>query len=499
MSNYHHLLSKSRYVSGLQCEKKFWIEKNQKELVPPVSAADEARFAAGNTIGELAQQRFLGGKDATPDEFYDWGPSYEKTKQWIEEGETIIYEASFFHEGCMAALDIFLKVGEEIHAVEVKSSTSVKGYHLTDCSYQYHIMKSAGFTPDRFFLMHINNQCVRNGEINLEELFTLSDITDEVLELQDGIEDRIENLKEVIQQEERPEVQIGEHCDKPFSCPLKSYCWKDEPQPDILRIPYLKNKWALYYSGKKRFEDIEEEMLSPSARPLWRGVVHGEKIVRPEKIASFLDTLEYPLYFFDFETIGPTVPMYDGTRPYQAIPVQYSLHVVLGKDVDPYHYSFLASFREEGLPHEELLEHMLEDLGTSGTILAYNQSFEIGRIKELAQLYPEHKEALGKLLARFKDLIIPFKRKDWYLPEMMGSASIKAVFPAVCPEEEGYSELDIAEGGTASLDLLALANRAVPEHEVEELREKLLAYCEMDTWAMVRIWEEMKLKVESYA
>lgn len=490
MINYRHILSKSRYVSGLQCEKKFWIEKNQKDLVPPVSAADQARFDAGHDIGALAQERFPGGKDATPEEFYDWGPSYEKTKQWIEEGERTIYEAAFFHDGCMAALDIFLKVGDEIHAVEVKSSTKVKDYHLTDSSYQYHIMKSAGFEPDRFFLMHINNQYERNGELDLEQLFALSDITEEVLELQEGIEDRIENLKVVLQQPERPEVQIGQHCGDPFGCPLKYMCWKDVPSPNVLSIPYLKDKWALFFEGKQRFEDLEESMISPSARPLWRGVVYGESILKSEKLKAFLDTLEYPLYFFDFETIAPVVPLYDGTRPYQALPVQYSLHIISEPGSEVEHKAFLPSF-SDSLPYKELLDQMIKDLGARGTILAYNQGFEKGKIKLLGSLFPEHKEACDKLLARFNDLIIPFKQKSWYNPDMMGSASIKKVFPSICPDDDGYGQLDIAEGETASRELLALAQGIVPEDEVEALRGKLLAYCEMDTWAMVRIWEEM--------
>ena len=212
MTTYKHKLSKSRYIAGKQCVKKLYLGKYKRELATLASASQEALFAQGDQVGAWAVKRFPNGKDATPESFYDYGPSIEKTKEWINNGEEVIYEASFFHDEVMAALDIFVQQDGKRIAIEVKSSAGVHDYHLDDGALQYWVMNNSGYTPDVFYLLHINNQYVRDGEINPEQLFHLEDITELVIAKQQEVVDTLKELKATLELKQAPEVSIGPHC-----------------------------------------------------------------------------------------------------------------------------------------------------------------------------------------------------------------------------------------------------------------------------------------------
>lgn len=494
MTTYKHKLSKSRYIAGKQCVKKLYLGKYLRELAAPISANQEAIFLQGDLVGEWAKKRFPNGKDATPESFYDYGPSIEKTKEWIDRGEEVIYEASFFHDKVMAALDIFIQKDGKRIAIEVKSSTSLHDYHLDDGALQYYVMNNSGFTPDVFYLIHINNQYVREGAVDPEQLFHLEDITEQVVSKQNEVAAKLEELKAVLAQKEIPEVEIGPHCDDPFECEFKAHCWQHIPKDSVFEIYRIGSKsWKYVNQGIFAIKDIpDEDQFSERQEVQIKGVKHNASFIDKTAIKSFLGTWEFPLYFFDFETIGPAIPIYDGTSPYKQYAVQYSLHVLKEDHSELTHTDFLPTFDKD--PREELIIRMINDLGTSGSIVTYNMGFEKGKIKQLAEDFPQYEQQLLAINERIVDLLIPFRSSWYYTAEMKGSASIKYVLPALCPNapDLDYTTLKVGNGGDASNLLKALAEGSIPETKIQELRNDLLAYCKLDTLAMVKIWEVLQ-------
>ena len=489
------VISKSRFVSGIQCAKKLYFDINRKDLKPAISEQQELLFSTGHVVGELAQRAFPNGKDASPENYYDFSKSIQDTKDWIGSGVKTIYEAAFSSNGVLAALDILHHTENERWAIEVKSSTDVKKYHLTDASLQYWVMNLSGFRPDKFFLMHINNTYVKNGDINPNELFTLADITDDVIANQEWVENNLQNLKNILEAGQEPVVEIGKHCDSPFNCDYKHHCWKHIPEQSVFSLYSPSGlDWKLYEKGIFKITDIPEDTALNHRQTLQ---VNGQKSanshVDTDKIKAFLNEWRFPLYFFDFETIFPALPVLNGTRPFQQVPFQYSLHIIEEIGAEYSHKEFLADpndFNGNAIdPRKQLIEQMKVDFGEIGSVVAYNASFEITRLKELAIAFPEDQVFLEGIIGRFVDLLIPFRSGWHYHPEMGNSASIKYVLPAIAPEFS-YQDLEISNGGDASNTFLNMINKTFTGDEVK-VREALKKYCERDTLGMVKIWEEL--------
>lgn len=490
------VISKSRFVSGIQCEKKLYYDIFRKELKPKISEQQAALFASGHEIGAFAQKVFPNGVDASPENYYDFSKSILDTKNWVESGVKTIYEAAFSQEGVLAALDILHQKDEERWAIEVKSSTGVKEYHITDASLQYWVMQKSGFRPDRFFLMHINNSYVKNGDIIPSELFTLSDITEQVVSNQNWVTENLELLKNMLTSQIEPVIEIGKHCGNPFSCDYTHHCWKHIPEKSVFSLYSPRGlDWDLYQRGILSMTDIPESVeLNHRQQLQVNGLKNGSSYIDKTPIKEFLSQWNYPLYFFDFETIFPSIPVLNGTRPFQQIPFQYSLHVIPEQDRVALHKEFLAQpsdFNDSTTidPRKQLIEQLKADIGPSGSIVAYNASFEIGILKELAVAFPEDEEFLNQLIGRFVDLLVPFRNAWYYLPEMGGSASIKSVLPAIAPDFS-YSDLEIGNGNDASNIFHAMIKTQFTGDEAKT-REALKKYCERDTYGMIVLWKEL--------
>ena len=489
------VISKSRFVSGIQCSKKLYFDIFRKDLKPEISEQQELLFSTGHEIGVLAQSAFPNGKDASPENYYDFSKSIQDTKDWIDSDVKTIYEAAFSSNGVLAALDILHHTENERWAIEVKSSSEVKKYHLTDASLQYWVMNKSGFKPDKFFLMHINTAYIKDGDINPKELFTLADITNEVIGNQLWVEENLEDLKNILSTEIEPVVEIGKHCGSPFECDYKHHCWKHIPEQSVFSLYNPRGlDWKLYEQGIFKIIDIPETVSLNHRQNLQ---VSGQKIAHSHidktSISEFLNNWEFPLYFFDFETIFPALPVLNGTRPFQQVPFQYSLHILEQCGDNYTHKEFLAEpkdFNEISIdPRKKLIEQMKLDFGEIGSIVAYNATFEISRLKELAIAFPEDRDFIENIINRFVDLLIPFRNAWFYHPEMGGSASIKAVLPAIAPEFN-YKDLEISNGGDASNIFLSMINNKFIGDEIFT-RESLKKYCERDTLGMVIIWEEL--------
>ncbi|MFM2286693.1 MAG: hypothetical protein RLZZ543_2190 [Bacteroidota bacterium] len=493
-------LSKSRFVAGCQCEKKLFFDVYQRELRAEISQQQQAIFDTGHSIGALAQQVFPNGKDATEGMNGNWQLAIQRTKDWLQSGLTSIYEATFSANDGFAALDILHRNGNEIWAIEVKSSTGVKDYHLLDAAFQWHVMSNAGYAPDKLFLMHIDSDYVREGAIDPTQLFHLEDITEQVIGLQAYVQSKKSGLLHMLSYAQSPpQIEIGKQCSQPFECDYKGHCWAHIPSNSVFELYSPRGKdWDLYQRGIYRLMDIpEEEELNHRQRLQVNGCIHGNGYIDSDNIRKFISAFEGPLYFFDFETFNSAIPILNGTRPFQQIPFQYSLHVcdINGEMLHhseflPAPHAFNSSAGFESDPRYLLIQQLKKDIGAEGHIVAYNASFEISRLKELALAFPMEADFLSNLINRFVDLLVPFRSAWNYLPEMGKSASIKSVLPAIAPDFS-YDELSISNGGDASSIYLS-AVLGQFNGDWDATREALLRYCERDTEGMVILYRHLK-------
>ena len=478
-------LSKSQFTRGLQCHKSLWLLKNRRELQQKPDASLQARFDSGTEVGILAQQLFPGGTGLE----YKSGISQNiaKTRELLASGAQTIYEATFRHDNVLAMVDILRKGENGWEIYEVKSSTETKDIFINDTAIQYYVAKGSGLDISRVFVVHLNNQYTRIGELNLQALFAVKDVTDLTLGRQTDIPLLLGNMRQVLEGGE-PSIDIGPYCTTPYECDFISYCWKHIPEYSIFNIANLrsKRKFTLYYGGILHLQDIPADFsLSDNMQVQVEAELTGRKFVNIRNIREFLSKISEPIGFLDFETFMEPVPSFDQQRPYQQVPFQYSLHI-FGNGLLA-HHEFLG---EPGIdPRQAFIEKLLKDTVSCRTILVYNQAFEITRLQEMAKNFPEFVEGIESIIARIVDLMAPFRNKDYYIREMCGSHSIKYVLPALVPDLS-YDSLAIADGEMAMLAYARLSRMDAGD-EKKEICKHLLKYCSLDTLAMVKIWERL--------
>lgn len=486
-----HILSKSTFLKGLQCDKHLYLYKNNKELLDPLSEMQQAIFSRGTDVGKLAQQLFPGGIDASPLSPTKFDESIKLTEELIQKGEHVIYEASFMFEQVLAAADIVVNDDSGWKIYEVKSSTSVNEVHINDAAVQYWIVSNLGYKVKDISIVYINNQYLRKGELDLNSLFSIESVLEFALEKQKFVTDEVTRQKRVLKRNSIPKVDIGMHCTDPYPCGFIGYCWKHIPENSVFDISgmHLRKKFELYEKGIIKMKDIPNDCgLNKNQQLQIDGVLQNKKIIDKEAIKEFLDTISYPMYFVDFESFQPPVPLYEDSKPYQQIPFQYSVHYKESASSELRHFEFIAEPDTD--PRIPFIENLLKVLGNKGDIIVYNKSFEITRLKEIQRDLPKYAKQIEKLFDRVKDLMLPFQKKYYYSPEMKGSYSIKYVLPTLVPELS-YENMVIADGGTASLayeSLLTLDDFI----KIDEIKKQLLEYCKLDTLAMVRILEKLR-------
>jgi hypothetical protein len=484
-------LSKSTFIRGLQCEKSLYFYKHHYRLKDPTPSSLKAVFDQGTNIGLLAQELFPYGADASPENHFKMVESVGKTLKFISQGESIIYEATFQYNNVLAALDILVKDEDGWKAYEVKSSTKVSETYIKDAAIQFYTITNSGIDLKDISIVHINNQYTRDGELDIHQLFTIESVYDQVLEFLPRIPNEIKRLKNVIESPEIPNIDIGPHCSEPYDCDFKGTCWKHVPEYSVFNISRLTKdkKFDLYNQGVITLDQIDlgQTDLNPNQVLQVQSEVNGTSHIDIEEIRNFTNGLNYPLYYLDFETIGPAVPKDDGSRPYQQLVFQYSLHIQETSSSEIIHGEYLADPTED--PRIGFIEQLIHDCGTSGDILVYNIGFERGKLNDLIEVFPKYSYELRRIVNRLKDLMIPFQQKWYYTPEMRGSYSIKYVLPALVPELS-YNDLEIKEGGTASNTFLSMVNGTF-QGDVKETRRQLLQYCKLDTFAMVKILDKL--------
>jgi hypothetical protein len=489
LKQFSPFISKSKYLNGLQCHKLLWFYYNAKDQIPAFDAQTQAIFDQGHLVGELAKKLYPNGIEIAG-AANDFGKMLALSKEALSQRRPL-FEAAFKSGNAFARADILNPVGKnDWEIIEVKSSTEVKDVNLHDLALQRYAYEGAGLSITKCFILHINNEYVRKGEVEPKKLFTKTDVTNEVGDLLRSVPSNLRIMQEVIRQKNFPEIEIGPHCNDPYGCPLQELCWKFLPEDSPLTLYYFKKE--------KAFELIHDGHLD--VRKLPSSVNLGDKqqiqvdalqIRKPhtdkEGIREFLERIEYPLYYLDFETFGTAIPLYDDVRPYEQIPFQYSLHIVDAEGKQPRHESYLADGK--GDPRPEILKKLKRLLGDHGSIVVYNAPFEKDKLKKASDVFAEYAKWYQSIEQRFVDLLTPFKSFHYYHPDQHGSASIKAVLPALTGKS--YEGLEIAEGGTASLEYLRVTYGDVDEKERQKVRRQLEKYCALDTEGMAMILESL--------
>ena len=479
-----HRLSKSRYIAGLQCPKRLWYEVNAFREIPPYDAAAEERFAQGHEVGRLALALFPGGVEIARDK-RRWSTTAAATQRALA-ARIPLYEASFVHEGGACRVDILAPVeGGAWDLLEVKSSTSVKEVHRADLAFQTWVVRGAGVPVRRAALVRLDSGYVRQGELDPARLFAIEDLTAEVEALVDLVPAEVARQQKVAALPAAPEAEIGPRCTNPHGCPLIPVCWKEVPQSSVLDLVRGGAKaWELWHQGVRDVAAIPPHVeLSELQRIQVEAARNGAPRIDRAALAAFLDRLAYPIHYLDFETFQVPLPPFDGTRPWQQIPFQWSLHVVDAPGARPRAAAFLAD--GDGDPRPAFLDSLRAALAPHGSIVAFSDRFERQRLEEAAEAFPEHREWVAALAPRFVDLLDPFARFAYYHPAQNGSASLKAVLPVL--GARGYDHLEVQEGSAAAREFLRLRAGAVEPAERERLRQALLDYCGRDTEGMVEV------------
>jgi len=477
-------LSKTLFIKGLQCHKALYLHKYHPELKDDISAATEALFSSGRDVGVFAQKLFPGGVEI-PYEGFSLSDQIRMTQSEIKKGTATIYEAAFGYKGAFCKVDILHKGSKGWELYEVKSSTGIKDVYYGDVAFQYYVLKSTGLQVSSASLVHINNQYVKDGDIEVGKLFTIQDLT----EIEESVvSEEIRKQREMLTGD-LPDIDIGEHCSNPYDCDFVGHCWSHVPENSIFDLRERGvNKFDLYRQGIIHMKDIPVDMLNFRQAIQVAGTLKKQDRIIKENIRDFLESLWHPLYFLDFETFMLPVPLFDGTRPYQQIPFQYSLHYMEQQGGKLNHSEFLALPNCD--PRKELTERLINEIPENACVLAYNMSFEKRVLDDLGSLFPEYGDRVENIIDNMRDLMAPFRAKDCYLWQMNGSYSIKAVLPALIPELS-YDEMEISNGGMAMNAYSTMCETEDPE-ELERIRKALLEYCGLDTLAMVGIVEKLR-------
>ena len=339
-----HLLSKSSFIKGIQCDKQLYLYKHHYDWMDKVSESQQAVFDRGTNVGLLAQNLFWGGVTATEDPRKS-DEAVNKTRKLIQQGVNVIYEAAFLFNNILVISDIIVKEGNGWSVYEVKSSTSISETYLLDASIQFYVLKNCGLNIKDISIIYINNQYVRNGELDIHSLFNIESVKELVAVQQGLVEKETERLKAVLKKKNIPEIPIGQQCSIPYKCSFWGYCWKDIPEYSVFDIANLKTekKFELYNNGFIKLEDVPADIkLNENQRMQVESHVNNKTFIDEKAIKDFVKGIKYPIYFMDFETFMPAVPMFNNSRPYQQIPFQYSLHYKENKNAELEHFEFLA-------------------------------------------------------------------------------------------------------------------------------------------------------------
>lgn len=487
-------LSKSRYCKARQCKKIIWLKKYKPEYA--IQKARDIVLENGTKVGQLAKGLF--GKYENIDFNENLNIMIDQTKKLLKNKPNIITEASFNYNNNFCSVDILKNDIDGVEIYEVKSSTEISDIYLDDVSYQYYILNNLEFNIKKSCIVYINNKYVKQGNLELNKLFNIEDVTEIAKSKQQEIENNIYELNKYMEEhmDNEPKDDIGIKCFKPYECEFWEYCTRNLPKPNVFDIKggmHLDKKFEKYYDGKISFNDLQNENINPKyLEQIDFELNNLQPKIDKDYIKEIIKALNYPLYFLDYETYQVAIPEIDGTRPYQQLPFQYSLHIIKEEGEAIEHKEFLAEIEDKDFIRH-FAENLIKDIPDNGSVIIYNRAFEPARNREIAEMYPDLKDELERINCNMIDFLEPFKQRKYYTKEMQGSASIKYVLPALYQKDSelDYHNLPVVHNGEeASEAFLSLKGKS--KEKQKEIRNGLLVYCQLDTYAMVKIWMKFK-------
>lgn len=484
-------LSKSRFLSGLQCHKRLYLECYAPNLYPPASPFTQAILDTGTAVGVVARDRFPGGTLVVEDHLHHDEAEAATRVALADPSVPSIYEAAFTWNDVRIRADVLVRATASVFdLVEVKSTTRAKPEHAWDLAIQLAVLEGAGIRVRRAGLTHLDRGYVHpGGPYDLVRLFAIEDLTDHARALRPDVLCHLGRMREMLRFPEPPAIEVGPHCSSPRECPLSGHCHRGLPEDPLLQLPKAGQKLRsrLAAAGIVDFEDIPLDFqgLSMHQRRALEAIRTGERFCNPE-IHEVLGAVVFPVHFIDFETIMPALPLHPGTRPYDTIPVQWSDHV-LHEDGSLAHREFLHE--GSGDPRPEFATTLLDSLGSAGTVVVYS-NYEETRIADLASWLPDLGHELARVQPRILDLL-SLIRAHVYDRRFNGSFSLKSVLPALIPSL-GYCDLAIQDGGMAALAFRELMSPEICPERRTEICGQLLAYCGRDTEALVRLFQLLR-------
>ena len=498
-----------------------WLKKYDKDKLPLPDEGLQALFDEGTLFEQYAETLFpgavkLGYKNGNEFSGTKYYALPELTKKEIEKGTEVILQGRFEADGLTSIFDILERVGHMTYDLyEIKSSTSVKPEHIFDLAFQTIVLEKAGLAVRNVYVLHVNNKYTRSGDIDPESISMKSEVTDEVRQSLDETRENISKAFEVLKKKEMPDLsprhlkQGGETLNEWLE--IIQAIKGDLPRYSIYKLCSSNPETIAWLedNGVELLDDIPLDCpLSEKQLRQVEAMKSGVQHIDAEEIRNFLNSLEYPLHFFDYETMAGVIPAFDGYRPYQQVPFQYSLHI-LDK---PHRHGSLENTRDksgqagDNLIHKEylhtenndpvpsLLEHMQNDFSGSGTVISWYMSFEKGRNTEMGKMHPKYEKFLSGLNERMVDLMTPFA-KGWFVDkDFFGRSSIKLVLPTLLPEFS-YKELNISNGGQAQRVWMQTVLKGMNPDKKQQIMDDLKKYCGLDTYAMYAIFKYLTEKV----
>ena len=479
-------ISKSKFVAGVQCLKRLYFQVHQPELASEPGGTTEAIMQQGQDVGMLARRLFPGGVEVCEGSL---DQAIRATRELVANREIpAIFEGVFEHDGVLVRADVVQRrKGDLWRLVEVKSSSDLKDNHVEDVAIQSYVLSGSGMKLASVWLAHINREYVLSGTtIDPQQFFSFRNLTDRAKNLRPEVVIRLRSQMNVLAMPTPPEVPVGPHCVNPVVCEFFHHCNQPLPDDHIGYIPRLHASAAeqLEEMGVESIHEIPVDFeLSEFQRRVCTAMQTGQTWFSAE-LKTELESLKYPLYFMDFETINPAIPRFSAMRPYDHLPFQWSVHVQRQPESATEHFDFLAP--DSGDPRTAFIASLSEALREdSGSIVVYNEQFESQRLWELASWLPAYTDCVRGIQRRLWDLL-PVVRNHVYHPAFGGSFSLKAVLPALVPEMT-YKGMEVPNGQAAGVAWESMISNEASEPERQAKRKALLEYCGQDTLALVKL------------
>ena len=489
------ILSKSEYMMFLRHPAWLWLKKHNKKILPKPDANLQAVFDTGNLFEDYAEELFPNAVELGFESYEEYLSLPERTMKALSDGAETIFQGRFESNNITCIVDVLKRVeGNVFDLYEIKSNSSVKKEHFPDLAFQTLVIEGAGLEIRNIYVTHVNSEYRRSGEIEIEKLTKTEDVTNDVRAKTEETKLGIDKAFAVIESSTMPNISPRHVKLGSLSDWMEIYeIIEGEISPYSINNLYKVNKrriGELEDMGVKMIEDIPDDYDVPNSQIAQVAVTKsGERYFEKENIKEFLESLKYPLYFLDYETTSNVIPPFDGTKPYQQVPFQYSLHILESPDGELTHKEYLHT--DNSNPVEPLLKQLKEDVGGVGSVLVWCEGFEKPRNIEMGKMFPEYSGFLSDVNDRVVDLMVPFS-KGWFVDkDFYGGASIKDVLPALVPSLS-YKDLNVQEGSTASRLWKETFIDEEDTGDRKKIADDLLKYCELDTLAMVEIWKVLK-------